>query len=715
MKTKDRKSRNHGNNSYSLNNRVDGSFFTNSLMTTQAFFNASNSAPVQAKLTIGEPNDEYEKEADSVADQVMRTTDSEVTQRVEMGRVQRKSVQRKCKECEVKDKLQREEDEENVEVQPKKNINGAGNIAPPGVTRVLRSPGRALDSSVRSFMEPRFRHNFSQVRVHTNDDAADSAKSINAKAYTSGNNIVFGEGQYKPESTSGKNLIAHELTHTIQQNSGSSIRRAAVDYQIRDLPPNTARFPTMIFFDRGSHAIEASEQTKINTFATGSTATNATLKGIASEDGGANSTPVATNRANTVDTALGAAGHTGTRTTTTDITSGLGNIDYRKFRAVEIIPTGASSSVPPTPSAVPCSTQTNYPTPLDDGITEAKRVIDIGINRLSASPRTAATNGSLQTFFRANNDATANTVHDKLQNSTSGLKKHVHDMTLPARHNCLNVCNNVGGTNRGCPNGVMTMCPDFWTDSLTERADLLIHEGAHGAGQICSKDHAYDHTRLFAHLTTALALQNSDSYLLFLKQLAGQSVSFGPSTADTTTGFDALINEDDRIEKSIAWLEKYLIGTYIQLGLLYKKLVEHHDNSTSWNAGFYRNMMTLLETHFPELEAPPSVISANRGDLMKIAAIHDRYRIMRNIYRGSPLNLQRVGTGTTTSWQSGPGVDVNVGDDFFTLNATPMPQVLFLLAKLVSATPHISGAFESRYVNFLEAFRVSRTQPAPPP
>ncbi|GAB4578155.1 MAG: hypothetical protein Fur0022_08880 [Anaerolineales bacterium] len=89
---------------------------------------------------------------------------------------------------------------------------------PPIVHEVLRSPGQPLDPAIRSFMEPRFEHDFSSVRVHTDAQAAESARAVNARAYTVGSDVVFGAGQYKPGETSGKRLLAHELAHTLQQN-----------------------------------------------------------------------------------------------------------------------------------------------------------------------------------------------------------------------------------------------------------------------------------------------------------------------------------------------------------------------------------------------------------------------------------------------------------------------------------------------------------------
>lgn len=96
----------------------------------------------------------------------------------------------------------------------------AGAATPPIVHTVTQSSGRPLDKSTRDFMEPRFEHDFSRVRVHTDARAAESAQAVSALAYTVGRNIVFGAGQYAPATDSGRRLIAHELAHVVQQSGG---------------------------------------------------------------------------------------------------------------------------------------------------------------------------------------------------------------------------------------------------------------------------------------------------------------------------------------------------------------------------------------------------------------------------------------------------------------------------------------------------------------
>lgn len=162
---------------------------------------------VQPKLTIGAIDDPYEREADAMAEKVMNTTPNS-RESDSFFKPVAASVQRKCSKYKEEKKLQR------------KNESGtsAGTQAPSSVHDVINSGGQTLDAGTRNFFEPRFGHDFSSVRIHTNPNAADSASDINALAYTTGNNIVFNKNQFSPESDSGKKLLAHELTHVLQQD-----------------------------------------------------------------------------------------------------------------------------------------------------------------------------------------------------------------------------------------------------------------------------------------------------------------------------------------------------------------------------------------------------------------------------------------------------------------------------------------------------------------
>lgn len=103
--------------------------------------------------------------------------------------------------------------------------------APAGARAVPQASDVPLEHDTREFMERRFGHDFSRVRVHTDSEAASSVKSANAQAYTVGNNVVFGSGQYNPGSPSGRQLLAHELAHVVQQDKPSAGMAQAADYE----------------------------------------------------------------------------------------------------------------------------------------------------------------------------------------------------------------------------------------------------------------------------------------------------------------------------------------------------------------------------------------------------------------------------------------------------------------------------------------------------
>ncbi|MBA3946492.1 MAG: DUF4157 domain-containing protein [Herpetosiphonaceae bacterium] len=125
-------------------------------------------------------------------------------------------------------------------------VKGLSREIPLIVADVLLSPSQPLDTHTRSFMESRFGHDFSHVHVHTNAPAAASARAVNAHAYTVGHDIVFGAGQYVPETSAGQQLLAHELTHVVQQNglgmgSFSSLRVGPIDNPLERQAAASAR------------------------------------------------------------------------------------------------------------------------------------------------------------------------------------------------------------------------------------------------------------------------------------------------------------------------------------------------------------------------------------------------------------------------------------------------------------------------------------------
>ena len=156
---------------------------------------ASKKAKLQRKLSIGASNDPLEHEADRVADQVMSMTSNSGISNIS-PRIQRAPT----------------------------NSGGSDFNVPDSVNKVLNDSGQRMQSSLRQDMEQRFGRDFSQVRLHTGSAAEQSARDVNAHAYTVGQNIVFGSGQFSSETAAGRHLLAHELVHTVQQ-SPNVIRR----------------------------------------------------------------------------------------------------------------------------------------------------------------------------------------------------------------------------------------------------------------------------------------------------------------------------------------------------------------------------------------------------------------------------------------------------------------------------------------------------------
>ncbi|MEO7309502.1 MAG: DUF4157 domain-containing protein, partial [Chitinophagaceae bacterium] len=216
-------------------------------------------APVQPKLTVSSPDDPQEKEADAVADKVMRMQDPALTsadkKQEKFDRKEEEEVQAKqdvpadtihCKECschkESQDTHIHRSEEEAIDA---KLETGAINKTDqknncPCQTTIMRQPGRGppdksipfeqtlasskgegspLPGDTRTFMESRFNADFSGVRIHTDPKAAQLSTNVNAKAFAHGNDIYFNSGNFSPNSAGGGTLLAHELTHTIQQGA----------------------------------------------------------------------------------------------------------------------------------------------------------------------------------------------------------------------------------------------------------------------------------------------------------------------------------------------------------------------------------------------------------------------------------------------------------------------------------------------------------------
>jgi len=204
---------------------------------------------VQAKLTVSDPGDIYEQEADRVADAVTRAVNSPVQRQEEEEEIQTKASLAQCQPEEEEEELQansllqqQPEEEEEVQMQPaeeeeeiqaqpgeeEEEIQAQPGEGQPAAvagdleTRInsARGSGQPLSDDVREPMEQAFGADFSNVRVHTDSESHLLNQKLSAKAFTTARDIFFRQGEYSPGSDSGRKLIAHELTHVVQQNNG---------------------------------------------------------------------------------------------------------------------------------------------------------------------------------------------------------------------------------------------------------------------------------------------------------------------------------------------------------------------------------------------------------------------------------------------------------------------------------------------------------------
>jgi hypothetical protein len=172
--------------------------------------------------------DALEREADLVAKQALRAEGPVSVTAAPEG------IQRKCAACEADDELRA-----SVQRKPTDDTHTLGSVEASAAVRAVRHGGTPLPAEVRSYFEPRLRHDFSRVRVHADVEAASAARAIDARAYTQGVHIAFASGEYAPGTPQGRELLAHELVHVVQQAGGARAEGSPV--ALSDTPGQVRR------------------------------------------------------------------------------------------------------------------------------------------------------------------------------------------------------------------------------------------------------------------------------------------------------------------------------------------------------------------------------------------------------------------------------------------------------------------------------------------
>ena len=184
---------------------------------------------LQPKLRISAPDDKYEREADHVADQVMRSKGISFGVRMPEPALQRQPAEEDGDmEIMSSGSQVHADEEETLQAKGTSGTRPAMSAGAGEKIRSLQGGGQPLPEAERLFFESRMGHDFRHVRIHDGEAAAEAAQSVNARSFTLGRDVVFNQGEYSPGTSSGKRLLAHELTHVVQQ-LGTAPQRATVN------------------------------------------------------------------------------------------------------------------------------------------------------------------------------------------------------------------------------------------------------------------------------------------------------------------------------------------------------------------------------------------------------------------------------------------------------------------------------------------------------
>ncbi|MDY0745288.1 DUF4157 domain-containing protein [Paucibacter sp. R3-3] len=612
---------------------------------------------------------------------------------------------------------------------------GEGQAHLDDVPLALRGGGQSLPAMQRRTLETGLGRDLSGIRLHQGPAAQASSATLRARAYTLGNDVVLGRGAPPLHTRAGLHLLAHELAHTAQPGAANTVRRAPFDYEIDDLPVGAAADTSTIYFDRDSVTLSPGEKAKIAGLVT-PPGQDLTLHAYSSEEPSMIGRIFQANmRLASVDAALAAAGHTGKRTLVPHPDDGLGNLDYRSMRTVQVFPTPVGMPAAP-PQANACQAagaeiatgaeKTKCENAFKVAFPIAKAIVDKAEKDVVTTP-TAAANALVAQFF-------AGVARPDVDATVSALAAQVRN--LQAAHECHTVCD--GGCKRPAFNdghglapppagALMKICPDWVSAPLDFQVDILIHESSHGtpAGDIV--DVAYHNTRLVPFLLPADAKRNTDSYVILMRLVhkAG-SIGVGPVAADTLKGMTAVGagSDTEQTQRAVAWLESWLNYGDFDTSVLYATLqasllAGHWDNSgtNEFNIETQHRLALAFPGDFTDPgpdRAPrttPPAPMATSLDKERVAALHDRFAELYRAVNQRPITVTRGPAGAVEKRDntvSHPYLlpTVTVSPAFFALGK--VDQVKRLFGLMVHGRYDISAPFEAKYVDALDRIHAHR-------
>jgi Domain of unknown function (DUF4157)/Lysine-specific metallo-endopeptidase len=647
---------------------------------------------IQPKLTVNQPNDPYEREADAMADKVMRMPQQNTFFPPAFKNITSPVISRKCSACEEEKKLMRKPLADTIT--PVIQRSGGEGITTAGATieagiNASRGKGHTLDRGTRSFMENGFGADFSNVNIHTGSTAAQLSRQLNAQAFTVGSDIFFNEGKYSPHSESGKHLLAHELTHVVQQggHAGRKIQRLSpgdASFQINHLPVNAGDQHDFVFFNRDSATVPASEQNKFELFITDHPApAQINLFGFASEEGNErDNRALVTGRLQAVQTMINSyynARPTIPRpavTTTARPDAGHMQIDYAGFRSVEMstgVSTVGGSTSRSSTTTRNCNVTENAA--IDAARTTAINHISNAISQLSNYRSSPAAHPEMQTMLDNNFHSHSQRTIDTLLHHLRQIRRDLSNLTGNSRRRCVNPdyisCMGAGATT-GRP--MVTFCPMFFVDTRFSASEMtgiqlqyLLHEMGHYA-LFNANDWSYSNERVLRFLSTENALDNAESIAIFITEANNPGHSRYESTLTTPVPdtITACGTNQTAAEEALAWAQRWNTFAYFGVPQTYNN---------------WRNTV-IMSPHISRYFG-----AFNRYTL---AGIYDRYVALNRIFNENITIICNPGNAPTPAQQAdydAPNNQLVLYQAFFSLSLRE--RIVHLYAAVTKRVPEI--------------------------
>lgn len=542
-----------------------------------------------------------------------------------------------------------------------------------------KGSGQSLPGNVQQEMGSKMGADLSGVKIHTGSEAHAMSESINAKAFTHGQDIYF-HGSHSPQN---KELLAHELVHTVQQTDKIS-RAIGDDYVIKDKYQFSENEGNKIYFALGESEPDEDEKGKLRKEAM-MPVPELDVTGYASEEGDLKfNKTLALKRANTVKKYLELYGYTGKINAIEKAEAGLYDMQYREKRVVEI-------RIPSSPGSVAdCGSMNATETCTKDEDDVYKKAL-ARANELIDNAKTKLRNlnapddkALFVKIFKDEKNATI--VSDNLDKVKAHLKQTETNHFRGT--SCNTTCQGAYAYNSGTDaTAQMVLCDVFFNSTLDEQAGTLFHESTHGTGGLKSasgkadingtNDLAYSFQRLILYLTADEALNNADSYEAYLHLATDPySMTLGPQRPDTMINLNS--TETDTMNLDIAELETGLQKMALIAGFAYEELKDVFQAKQPFDG----TEVILMKGMGFDLKS--DISSPQREDMIKIAGIQDRVNMML-LEVAYPLTVEKVVAPESYWVISGGKSKFFANEDFFKMNADDQRENI--LRYLIKATP----------------------------